>query len=212
MTRPARSKASPPPQQGAAVDIAELLKHESEVVDFRHTLNAETDRGVALMAAAFIEYQLESLLRTYFVDERSVVNRLFEADGPLGTLSAKTDASYVLGLIPKETRRDIHLIRKIRNEFAHSSAPMTFETPGIANRCALLGHDFIGGTKTARQKFVRTAIGVLAPIRGVGADTAHRSVPPLAVPGPDVLKRQAEFIQEAHHFIASRVGRSPKVK
>ena len=38
--------------------IADFFKFD-EVIEFRNTLDEETDRGVALMAASFIESELE---------------------------------------------------------------------------------------------------------------------------------------------------------
>jgi hypothetical protein len=53
-----------------------------EVAIFRSTLNAETDRGVALVCAAYLEGELESLLKKTFVNEPKIVGRLFQYPGP----------------------------------------------------------------------------------------------------------------------------------
>lgn len=44
---------------------------------------------------------------------------LLKQDGPLGTFSSKIYAAYRLGIIDSEFAKVLHLVRKIRNEFAH---------------------------------------------------------------------------------------------
>ncbi len=54
---------------------------QAEVLLFRATLDDETDRGCALMAAAYLDSQLEELLRKTFVDDLKVIKRIFNASG-----------------------------------------------------------------------------------------------------------------------------------
>ena len=87
---------------------------------FLNASRSETDRGRALVAASLIEEMLEEILRSYLL-EISSTKKLFEApNAPFSTLSAKTLACRSLGLISTAEFRDIELVRKIRNAFAHS--------------------------------------------------------------------------------------------
>jgi len=137
-----------------------------EVIEFRNTLDEETDRGVALMAASFLEGELEELLREYFLEDQVVVNQIFSFNGPCGTFSSKIHMTYILGLIGKKAYRDLHLIRKIRNDFGHTATPLTFENQRIQNRCNDLYYDALGFDVTPRTKFTRVAVGILAFIHG----------------------------------------------
>src|SRR5262245_33803219 len=105
-----------------------------EVSEFRSSLTPETDRGCALMAAAYLSNQLVRLLRATLVEDEDVIDELFRHLGPLGSFSGCIEMCYALGLLPSEVRRDLHLIRKIRNDFGHVARTLTFEDPGIANR------------------------------------------------------------------------------
>jgi hypothetical protein len=61
---------------------------------------------------------------------------LFAENGILGTLSEKIWAAYFLKIIGPQVRRDIDLIRNIRNQASHDMNPISFEnTPEIAARC-----------------------------------------------------------------------------
>jgi len=51
------------------------------------------------------------------------------SDGPLGTFSAKVDVAFALGLLSEKSRRDLHNLRKVGNEFAHNPDDIDFDIP-----------------------------------------------------------------------------------
>jgi DNA-binding MltR family transcriptional regulator len=136
-----------------------------EAMDFRRTLNSETDRGCALMASAYLEDQIRELLRARFVDDAKTAEEVLnEATGPLSTFSSRINLAYLLGLISPATRRELHIIRKIRNDFAHHHRPITFSTDSVASRCLELHAHVILPGKTARANFTRCVMGILAMV------------------------------------------------
>ena len=58
--------------------------------------------------------------------------------GPLATFNAKIEMAYLLKIATKECRRVMHVIRRIRNEFAHSVEPIAFDDPKIKDMCSHL--------------------------------------------------------------------------
>ena len=133
-----------------------------EMVAFRKSIIFETDRGCALMSAACIDNFLGNLLRAHLIDDTTVVPKLFMQYGPLSTFSSRTDLAYVLGLIDAETRREINLVRKIRNEFAHRHEPISFELPAIKDQC----RQFLLSQKvdTPRKQFTLGVMFTLATL------------------------------------------------
>ncbi|MFW6030422.1 MAG: MltR family transcriptional regulator [Halanaerobiales bacterium] len=113
--------------------LAELIS--SDILMFHAILLKESDRGSVLMAASYLEDLLEKLLQKFFVNENSLTNTLFNGYGVLSSFSSKIDLSYLLGLISNNAQKKLHLIRKIRNEFAHSSDFIGFSEASISNRC-----------------------------------------------------------------------------
>ena len=109
-----------------------------EFIDFRTSLIQESDRGSVLMAAAFIEDKLGYLLESYFVENEKICKQLLKSNGALATFSSKIDLAFLLGLIPKNIFDDLHLLRKIRNEFAHTASKISFETASIKDRTKAL--------------------------------------------------------------------------
>jgi DNA-binding MltR family transcriptional regulator len=148
--------------------IKALPEHVQEplnaVNQFRQTLIGESDRGCALMAAAYLDERLADLLKAYLIDDNSVVSNLFKFNGPFSTFSSRIDGAYTLGLLPKNVRADIQLVRKIRNDFAHVSKPITFEDQPIVSRCQNFCLDGKDTTARPRGKFTRSmmaAVGVI---------------------------------------------------
>ncbi len=56
---------------------------------------------------------------------------LFDGYGPLSAFSAKIDLSYALSILDRTSYNDLTVVRKIRNDFAHSIDLIDFETPAI---------------------------------------------------------------------------------
>ncbi|MEK3747877.1 MltR family transcriptional regulator [Paenibacillus sp. FSL E2-8871] len=147
-----------------------------EVVKFRLHLDKETDRGCALMAAAFLDELLKKLLEKYMVNEPNSFKELFTGSGGLSSFSSKINLSYLLGLISEKSKRDLHIIRKIRNEFAHSMEIIDFEHPPIASRCRELHHNVFRDELSPRKSFVRIAFGVAGLLNGAMLMVEKRSV------------------------------------
>lgn len=120
----------------------------------------ESDRGAALLAAAFLDDVLDLLLRSALVDDAETVDRLLGPGRALESFGARTHLAYLLGLLGPDIYADINLIREIRNEFAHRK-PMDFDVPEISGKCELLRcvSSIIGGEKcTPRERFVATVV------------------------------------------------------
>jgi hypothetical protein len=107
----------------------------SKFEEMARQLENETDRGAALVGAAWLDATLESMLSQFLIDEPPKVDRLFSQNGPLSTFSARIDMTYCLGFYGPKTYHDLHLIREIRNDFAHHIEEATFNDQSIRDRC-----------------------------------------------------------------------------
>lgn len=89
------------------------------------------DRAMAVLAAAFLDEKLYEMLETYFVEDsaKDILDKIVDK------LDSRIQVAYGVGLIGPEMRRDLDLVRKIRNEFAHSLHGRSFADDDIANRC-----------------------------------------------------------------------------
>ena len=97
-----------------------------------------SDRAAAIVVAAMLEEALKLLLVRRLLPAAAGESIVDGPGAPLGTFSARIDAAFQLGLISKYMARDIHLVRKIRNDFAHSPLERTFASSSVRDRVAAL--------------------------------------------------------------------------
>jgi len=127
----------------------------------------ESDRAAAVLAAAYLDHLLGELIAAAMPARPEEVEELLyqKGNGPLGTFSARIDTSYCLGLLSKDESRDLHLTRKIRNDFAHKLVDMSFESQEIANRCRELKGARIGGRPSSpRESFSKAAVRLMVDV------------------------------------------------
>lgn len=89
----------------------------------------ESDRGCVLLATAMIESRLDEIFEAIFSNNmipKKIINSLFDSNGPLATFSAKSKLAFSLGLISKNAFEDLEILRKIRNNFAHTADKVDF--------------------------------------------------------------------------------------
>lgn len=95
----------------------------------------ESDRAAVILTASLFENALGQLLRVRLVAAPSASDDLLDgANAPLSTFSAKISAAYRIGLISKRFCRDLHLIRQIRNQFAHNVGGCSFGETSVKSR------------------------------------------------------------------------------
>jgi hypothetical protein len=114
-----------------------LHEYLKEFCDFLDTANNESDRGKALVAAAQLDGMLEDILRAFLIDCPSST-RLFETpNAPLTSFYNKINLARSLGLISPDEHSALDLVRKVRNEFAHSVS-VSFDDTKVTKLCMML--------------------------------------------------------------------------
>lgn len=94
----------------------------------------KNDRSIAIIGATFLDTILEHILLAFLADDEKNMQQLIRFDQPLGTFSSRIKMVYCLGLIYKPVKDDLELVRKIRNEFAHS-LDVSFDDQHIKDWC-----------------------------------------------------------------------------
>jgi len=149
------------------------------VMDIRFLLNNESDRGCALLATSFINVELKELLLKCFVQDFPMDNRISADHSPYISFSSRINGAYYLGKISADLKQEIHLLRRIRNDFGYDPKPITFATEQIENRCRELRWSQKADTATARQHFTASICGVIAYIH----TATFQAEPPTAAEG-----------------------------
>jgi len=116
----------------------ELSKKMAEVfISLTSDLKNESDRGCVILGIAWIEDQLTELLVGYCLHPeggKKQGDEVFGVSGAVGTFSAKIDLAYRLGLIRRQVKLSLHLCRRVRNDFAHRSSHLSFQTASVRDR------------------------------------------------------------------------------
>jgi DNA-binding MltR family transcriptional regulator len=141
-----------------------IAQQANKIESFRRALTKESDRGCGLFATAYIDKALSDLLFVSLVSAKEIERDLFEGTAPLGSFSARIKMGYYLGLISSSCRRDLDILRKIRNDFAHDPDIMSFEEPAVAQRCRSLRFSYHAEDKSPRLHFTAATFGVLSLI------------------------------------------------
>ena len=135
-----RRKKLARPNKAVRERLVALMSIESgpqDFVEFNKQATAEENpRGAAILIAANVELALDMALRTYLNSDR--LNLVFGLNKALGSFANKTAMAYALGMFNDEMYANLELIRDIRNTFAHSQCPITFETPQVSDACDCL--------------------------------------------------------------------------
>ena len=93
-----------------------------EFIAFVREFSNESDRAAVIVGAAKLDNLLYQLLQQFLLPVPSGNDELLDSEAALGTFSARINAAFRLGLIDSEYARALHLIRKIRNSFAHETS------------------------------------------------------------------------------------------
>ena len=98
----------------------------------------QSDRGSALIAAAWVDDALEVYLRAFLRPDKKTADAMLQPEGPLGSFAARIKIAYLLGIIEPTAHKDLEIIRGIRNDFAHVRQHIKFTDQSIKDRCKCL--------------------------------------------------------------------------
>jgi DNA-binding MltR family transcriptional regulator len=109
---------------------------ESKILEDQKILDTEfegsSDRSAAIVGVSYLDELLKEVVLECMVKDTSNVNKqLFSNNGPLSSFSSRIDLSYRFGVISKYEKSQLHILRKIRNIFAHMLVGASFENEGV---------------------------------------------------------------------------------
>jgi len=92
------------------------------------------ERGIAVAMASRLDETLLKVLKTKFAVQDKVMHGLIGEYGALGSMSAKIQLGYILGLYNRFCYDDMAIINQIRNRFAHKVEAHDFSSSVIAGK------------------------------------------------------------------------------
>jgi hypothetical protein len=154
-----RKSASPVvPVEPSLGDLTREKLTQSELkLAYDEIDNQTSHRAAAILAAAFVEDAIRFALKAEFQALTDAeCNQIFGT-----SFSRVIDLGHAVGLYGKEAKSDLHVIRIVRNVFAHAMKPIDFDTPQIAK-------------EVAKLTYIDLKRGRMAVIRVAPMDNVHR--------------------------------------
>jgi hypothetical protein len=97
------------------------------IEDLLAAISEESMRGKVLVMTGQIDNLLSEMLRRFLKPARDKDHELLNPMQPLGSFAARVDIAYRLGLIRESDADALDLLRKIRNDCAHTTKPFSIE-------------------------------------------------------------------------------------
>jgi len=114
---------------------------KGRVIELASELQAESERGSAIVGAALLNSLLGRIIQEYvFGDNPELHKELLDScnmNAPLGSFGARTSIVYGFGLIPKSIRDALRKVEIISNKFARQKGA-TFTNEKISALCFTL--------------------------------------------------------------------------
>ncbi|HDR9135963.1 TPA: hypothetical protein QDB11_000570 [Burkholderia vietnamiensis] len=159
----------------------------ADYMEFRRRLRAESDRGCALVGAAYLDDEITKLLRARMVNNKRNTDALLEQGRAVSAFSAKIRVAYAMGLIPDDVLHDINIIRDIRNKFAHLHGALSFDDESIGDQCRALRIALKSKRESSpRSRFIHVVTTVYTAL------SIESRKPRAQVPSADVLYQLLE--------------------
>jgi hypothetical protein len=143
-----------------------------------------SDRAGTICMVALFEDMLSDAIRNRLVRlSKQEDARMFGERGCIGTLAAKIDIGYAIGLYGVETMAVLHNARRIRNKFAHLHEADSFDHPEVQRiSCKLPGCE-PGRAGEARSNFNKALLAVAMRLKTVpSTDDEGRPAAPAELP------------------------------
>jgi hypothetical protein len=110
-------------------------KREGRIIN---NIEKGEDRTAAILGASYLQDRLTDAIKARLVTDNEVHSKLFKGYGPLSSFGAKIDLAYLMKIVPRELRDKLHIIRDVRNRFAHRLDVNSFDDQPISDKCIKL--------------------------------------------------------------------------
>jgi hypothetical protein len=145
---------------------------EAPLLAFIEDFKKESDRAAVIIGAAKLDLLLYQILHKALQPCTASSDELLDGESALGTFHSRIHMVHRLGLIDDHFARALHLVRRLRNAFAHEPSTSTLDSASHRDRVRELVAPLVpfepfyifranfAGTTTASQDF-RSALGLM---------------------------------------------------
>ena len=143
----------------------QFFSMREEDKQFYESLNFESDRGAAILAAEYFNGRLRKAIETKFASLDEELWKSHNTDFKNRfcglTFGTRINIAYALGIYNLETKKRLHEVRWIRNKFAHPSAHngflqlIDFNTQCVAAKCVKFPLKDPSEQQNSRERYIR---------------------------------------------------------
>lgn len=126
-----------------------------------------SDTTLVLLATSMVDEFLKVVLISGFRQEIASKRRIadvFTGHGALATFSAKISLCTMLGLTTANVRHDLPILRKIRNDFAHSHLELSLQAFPSCKALKVLSKVDVQDECEERRKFKHSCLGIIGSL------------------------------------------------
>ena len=126
-SKPSRPRPIKPKLPRTRVEKPEE-EYEKESDEIRQELSSESPRASVLVGAAWLEEHLFEYIRSVMPDDEKI-KQVFIS--PTHSFWRRIDVAHKLGIIGDNEKETLHIVRNIRNKFAHRTS-VSFDDEDVA--------------------------------------------------------------------------------
>ncbi len=115
--------------------MRKFISKQSPIVSYR-SLYKESDKGCVLIVGTILEEHLRQLHEAHIAAhttsaKKNIFKDLCQPHAPLSTFSSVIKIAFAYGLIPTDDYEELEIVRRLRNEAAHTICDFSLEDDGI---------------------------------------------------------------------------------
>jgi hypothetical protein len=115
--------------------IMSFFPKAGEEAEFAKELENLPDRVAGLLLVTIVDERLGEALKARWYDikieQEQLFDRMFRYDGPAGSFGTRIDFGFAVGLFGEDALKDLHIMRKVRNAFAHRIGAKDFNAQQV---------------------------------------------------------------------------------
>ena len=121
------------PKQSSLREYSRRVPAEVDAAEIAADIRNAHDRAATIILGAHVEMYLQRLLLAHLPNAKPEI--FLPPSGPLTDFYAKNHLAFAMGIIPEALLKDLEIVRRVRNAFAHAPAPVRFSDPPIRDEC-----------------------------------------------------------------------------
>ena len=120
-------------KRSALRELSRRFPAPREIKKIMDSLRNKDDLHAAIIAVSIVEASLEQLIVTRLKkSDKDLLDRLFQNRGPLSDFNSKILIAEAFGILTGPLAEELHVMRAVRNAFAHAKMHLSFADQPVA--------------------------------------------------------------------------------